>query len=336
MTGEQIRNIIAAGRFPGAKTPALLEETHISWVVLTPDYAFKIKKPVQFDFLDFGTLEKRRFYCAEELKLNRRIAPDMYLGVLPVGTEADRPAIGSASPPVIDYAVWMRRMEDESRMDLRLAEGVVTTAQLDALAAQLAHFHREATIVEPEDYRPGDYRKDFEDLYHEEKDAVRWLGPETAEHFRAWGAQLPVFLNTHAIRMRDRFERGFWVDGHGDLHTRNIFLTDPPTVFDCIEFNPHFRRLDTLNELAFLCMDLEARDRPDLAQHFMEAYCRIWEVRPTPEDALLFLFFKAYRANVRLKINLLALRQQQSAALEASVQCYWRLLKAYMGGLGIK
>ncbi|MCY7327902.1 MAG: hypothetical protein LH618_05090, partial [Saprospiraceae bacterium] len=134
---------------------------------------------------------------------------------------------------------------------------------------------------------------------------------------------------------RERLEQGFWVDGHGDLHTRKIFLTETPVVLDCIEFNPHFRRLDVLNELAFLCMDLEARDHLLLAQHFMAAYRRIWEVQPAPEDELLFLFFKAYRANIRLKVQLLELRQQQNEELLALARRYWLLLKDYCGRLNI-
>ncbi len=335
MTNEQIHQLLSDQRFPGATAPARLVETHISWVILTPDFAFKIKKPVQLDFLDFSTLEKRRFYCAEELRLNRRLAPAMYLDVLPIGTEMGQPMLGSASPPIVDYALQMRRMDEQRQMDLLLAKNQVTSAHLDALASQLADFHQQAVLHDPDAYHPGDYRKDFEDLYHEEKDAVQWLGPEVTAHFTTWRAQIPAFLQAHATRLRARLEQGFWVDGHGDLHTRNIFLTETPVIFDCIEFNPHFRRLDVLNELAFLCMDLEAREHPALAQDFMAAYRHIWEVQPAPEDALLFLFFKAYRANIRLKVQLLELRQHQNGELLASARRYWLLLKDYCGRLNI-
>jgi aminoglycoside phosphotransferase family enzyme len=327
MTAAQIDDLLAGRRYPGAKEPATLVETHISWVILTPDFAFKIKKPVRFDFLDVSTVERRRFFCGEEVRLNRRLAPAMYLDVVPVGTEDGRPAIGSLSAPVVDYAVRMRRMDETQQMDRLLDAGRVTPAQLDALAAQLAAFHREGAIDRPEAYVAGEYRQDFEDLYRQEEAAVRWLGPEAADRFRQWKETLPAFLATHAIRLRARYEQGFWVDGHGDLHARNIFLAGEPVVFDCIEFNPHFRRLDVLNELAFLCMDLEARGHDALSRHFMEAYRQRWEVMPAPEDRLLFEFFKAYRANVRLKVGLLELRDHQPPGLAGIVQRYWSVLK---------
>lgn len=329
MNTKQIQDILSTGQFSGTKSPAHVVETLISWVILTPDFAFKIKKPVQFDFLDFSTFEKRRFYCGEELRLNRRLAPGMYLGVLPIGVVDGQPAIGAMSPPLLDFAVWMRRMDEHRQMDLLLAENEVTETQMDALARQLVPFHRRAVLRAPNVYCASDYLKDFEDLYHEEKDAVQWLGQEAPEQFRVWKQQIPAFLTTCANRMQERFEKGFWVDGHGDLHARNIFLLDVPVVFDCIEFNPHFRRLDVLNDLAFLCMDLEARGHPELVQAFLDAYRQIWEVAPAPEDQLLFLFFKAYRANVRLKVSLLELRQHYSAELLGSVRRYWELLKNY-------
>ncbi len=329
MNTQQIQDILLSGQFSGTKEPAHVVETHISWVILTPDFAFKIKKPVQFDFLDFSTFEKRRFYCGEELRLNRRLAPGMYLGVLPIGTVDGRPAIGSLSPPLLDYAVWMRRMDEQSQMDLLLTENRVTETQMGALARQLAAFHHRTILRAPNIYSPGDSLEDFEDLYHEEKDAIRWIGPEVPEQFHIWKKQIPAFLNAHAHRMQTRFETGFWVDGHGDLHARNIFLMDAPVIFDCIEFNPHFRRLDVLNELAFLCMDMEARGHLELVLPFLETYRRIWEITPEPEDAFLFLFYKAYRANIRLKVSLLELRQHQTVALLESVRRYWELLKNY-------
>jgi len=329
MNTTQIHDILLSGQFSGAKEPAHVVETHISWVILTPDFAFKIKKPVQFDFLDFSTFEKRRFYCGEELRLNRRLAPGMYLGVLPIGTINGRPAIGAMSPPLLDYAVWMRRMDEKRQMDLLLAENQVTEAHLEALARQLAAFHRHAILRAPNVYFPGGYLVDFEDLYHEEEDARQWLGPEAPEQFGVWRERIPAFLNAHANRMQTRFDQGFWVEGHGDLHARNIFLLDVPVIFDCTEFNPHLWRLDVLNDLAFLCMDLEARGHPEPALYFLKEYRKIWEVMPEPEDESLFLFFKAYRANIRLKVSLLELRQHQSAALLESVRCYWGLLKNY-------
>lgn len=329
MTDASIHDILIHNRFPGTVGPTKLIETHISWVILTPDYAFKIKKPVKFNFLDFSNIEKRRFYCEAEWQLNRRLAPEIYLGVLPVGRENDHLIIGAAHTDPVDFAVWMKRMDENTQMDLLLSEQKVTKAHLEALAQKLSQFHYAAVIKNPDIYHSGSFLSDFEDLYSLESDAVNWLGTEVITQFTKWRKRLPHFLQTHAIRLRARFEDGFWVDGHGDLHTRNIFLGSTPFVFDCIEFNPAFRRIDILNELAFLCMDLEAREHPELSSYFIDTYCRYWQVMPQREDTFLFLFFKAYRANVRLKICLLELRQQVSEKLLAAAKCYWSLLNRY-------
>lgn len=329
MTDALIHDILIHNRFPGTGGPTKLIETHISWVILTPDYAFKIKKPVSLNFLDFSTVEKRRFYCDAEWHLNYRLAPEMYLGVLPVGEENGHLVIGAAHTVPVDFAVWMKRMDERTQMDILLSEQKVTTTHLEALARKLSQFHNNAVVREPGIYHPGSFLKDFEDLYSAETDAVNWFGADVVSQFTRWRKHLPHFLKVHAIRLRARFEAGFWVDGHGDLHTRNIFLTPTPFVFDCIEFNPDFRRIDILNELAFLCMDLEAREHSELSSYFIETYCQHWQVMPQREDILLFLFFKAYRANVRLKICLLELRQQVSEKLLAAAKCYWSLLNRY-------
>ena len=145
MTVEQIQAIVENRRFPGGKGPAQLIETHISWVILAADYVFKIKKPVQFPFLDFSTPEKRSFFCHEEVALNRRLAPEMYLGVLPIMLSDDDglPKIGMAENSVnIDFAVWMRRMDERFQMDKLLTKNAVSVADVQVLAKKLAHFHR--------------------------------------------------------------------------------------------------------------------------------------------------------------------------------------------------
>ena len=328
MTIDQIRTILANGAFPGRSQPAELVETHISWVILTPDFAFKIKKPVVFGFLDFSSEAKRKTYCEEELRLNRRLAPEMYLGVLPVGGPPDQPSIGENARPLLDYAVQMRRMDNSRQMDFMLDHQQVTPAHLEQLAAVLAPFHRQVVINGPLVYHPGSHWADFAELYRFRADMEQHLGPTATEKMQHWRTVLPAFLEQHAGRLLARARDGFWVDGHGDLHTRNIFLPDSgPVVFDCIEFNPHFRQSDILNELAFLCMDLEARGVPNLATTFLNAYTRYWDIFPDPADRDLFRFFKAYRANVRLKVALLEMRQHPSEKLKTQVKQYWALLE---------
>lgn len=313
-------------------------ETYISWVLLTPDYAFKIKKPVQFPFLDFSTLEKRAFYCNEEVKLNRRLAPDMYLGVLPVclhadgGLEISRTDI-TETP--LDYAVWMKRMDNHRQMDRLLQQNAVTTNDMSEMAHILARFHRLAIIPgNAVPYKPGDNRADFNDLFRLETVAARILGDTAIATLETWRQKVGNFLDRHETRLHARADAGFWVDGHGDLHARNIFLLpEGPVVFDCIEFNTHFRQLDVLSDLAFLCMELDAGMHHELAEAFMDAYCKHWPCIEGPEDEQLFLYFKAYRANVRLKVTLMELEQHRTDALVATAKLYWNLLDGYLAQL---
>jgi len=337
MTIEQIQSIIDLQKFPGEKEPVEFIETHISWVILTPEFVYKIKKPLKFSFLDFSTLEKRGFYCQEELKLNRRLAPSMYLGVLPIKLGNDgMPEIGVKGGTLLDYAVQMKRMDNSQQMDKLLLQNEVSKAHIEALAAVLARFHQSVVIAsEAVPYKAADNREDFDDLFRLEAECVQLFGNSAAPTMQQWQQKVGKFLDRHEPRLHQRAGAGFWVDGHGDLHGRNIFLlSDGPIVFDCIEFNPHFRKLDILNELAFLCMDLDAGGHHELAVFFMEKYSQLWRCIENEEDLNLFQYFKAYRANVRLKVTLMAWRQRPTPELEQTASIYWRLLGAYMGQLG--
>lgn len=335
MTSEQIQSIAAAGRFPGPKTPAEVVETHISWVILTPAFAFKIKKPVQFPFLDFSTVEKREHYCREELRLNRRLAPDKYLDVLPVhstkGGMFEICLAGSGSTPS-DFAVSMKRMDNNRQMDKMLRQNKVAEGEILALAKMLVGFHRSVILRGSEiAFKAGDTPADFDDLFRLKNLAAQVLGATAATLFDIWREQVRQFLSKHETRLLQRAASGFWVDGHGDLHARNIFLLpDGPVVFDCIEFNPHFRRLDVLNELAFLCMDLDAEGHHELAEIFIKTYCRHWPCIENEEDERLFLYFKAYRANVRLKVTLTKWEQHRSEDLEKMARAYLDLMRRYL------
>ncbi len=332
MTTEQLQTIAARGAYPGPKGPTQIVETHISWVLLTPAYAFKIKKPLQLSFLDFSTLEQRHYYCEQEVVLNRRLAPNMYLGVLSVQLdESGAPCIGSDQPSgqPLDYAVWMHRLEESRQMDRLLAQHAVERAEVEALAEQLAQFHRKHVLT-PVD-APGEtfeeYCADFEDLFTQAPAASRLFGSEAIERFDTWRRYARQFLRAHQHRLDERARCGFWVDGHGDLHARNIFLLPSgPVVFDCIEFSAHLRRLDVLNELAFLAMDLEARGHAPLAQAFMSAYQRHWPCIEGAEDEQIFCYFKNYRANVRLKIALIQWAQSPNPQAEQTARQYWSLI----------
>ena len=335
MTFQQIQSLASGGDFPGAPHPAECVETHISWLILTPDFAFKIKKPVRLAFLDFSTPEKRAFCCAEELRLNARLAPDMYLDVLPVCEKPDGSLkIGNAAAgeQAVDSAVRMKRMDNSRQMDLLLAQNAVTEQDMSDMARLLAPFHRSVVLLPGQaPYRSGDNLSDFEDLFHLKKDIVRCIGREAEPILEHWKNLVENFLQRCEPRLHERVQAGFRVDGHGDLHGRNIFLLPQgPVVFDCIEFNPHFRQVDVLSELAFLCMDLDAGGHHELAESFMRYYLALWRCIENAEDEHIFVYFKGYRANVRLKVALLALQQHPNTALEKDADTYWALLKRYM------
>ncbi len=327
MTAELLQKIISESLFPGTKSGASLIETHISWVILTDEFAFKLKKPVRYDFLDFSTLELRHHFCEEELRLNRRLAPQMYLGVLPVSSTG----IGTNDLPVLDYALQMHRMDNTREMDKLLQTGDISEKDMEHLATLLVDFHLKNRLPADHAYRPEDDAHDFADLYALEADLAA-LNIKDAGLLRSWALAIPAFLKSHSTRSDERIRERFWIEGHGDLHSRNIFLPEnqAPIVFDCIEFNRHFRCGDVLNELAFLCMDLEFYGRKDLADAFLQTYTKHWNCFEKPEDALLFGYFKAYRANVRLKVALLELRQHPNESLSKTALAYWSLLKQYV------
>ncbi|HOY07244.1 MAG TPA: AAA family ATPase [Saprospiraceae bacterium] len=335
MSFQQIQSLASGGQFPGASQPVECVETHISWLILTPDYAFKIKKPIRLAFLDFSTPEKRAFCCAEEVRLNARLAPEMYLDVLPVCKQPDDTLkIGTATvyEYVIDYAVRMKRMDNSRQMDLLLQQNAVTEKDMADMAQLLAPFHRSVVLLpEQAPYRPDDNRADFEDLFLLKKEILRLFGPQAGPTLDRWKNLVENFLERCEPRLHERVKTGFRVDGHGDLHGRNIFLLPQgPLVFDCIEFNPHLRQIDVLSELAFLCMDLDAGGHHELSEAFMRYYLALWPCIENAEDEHIFVYFKAYRANVRLKVALLGLEQHSDTTGEKDAKTYWALLEKYL------
>ncbi len=329
MLAADIDRIMSKRLFPGKKGPVSLVETHASWVILTPEWAFKIKKPVQLGFLDFSTAEKRAFYCREEWRLNRRLCPHIYIDVLPVGVNG----IGDDKSPQIDSAVQMRRVDNRYEMDKLLETQSVQADDMVRLSRLLANFHRQNRLTDLPPYDPMEDARDFADLYRH-KDLILSLTGEPPP-FSQWESMIPSFLRRHAPRIAARARQGFWIEAHGDLHSRNIFLPpgSDPIVFDCIEFNPHFRRMDVLNELAFLCMDLAFYRAEHLSSLFMEAYQKHWTCLETPEDERLFTYYKAYRANVRLKITLLQWLPNREPLLGKTALTYLDLLQRYCAEL---
>lgn len=302
MTKEQVDKIVLKGDSQKSE----LIETHISWVVLGAQFVFKIKKPIKYSFLDFSTLEKRQYYCEREIQLNRRLTNDIYLDVQPVREIAGGFFIGDEKGEIIDYAVRMRKIDRSMQMDVLLLNNKVTSDHIQKLAEKISRFHKTVHLIYKKDF--DSFRNEFNDLKNEKKYLSEYLSPSTCMIIDQAVRASDQFLERKKNLLNTRLKEGFFRDCHGDLHSRNIFLLPDPQPFDCIEFNDDFRAIDVLNEVAFLCMDLDAFERRDLSELFLNCYNILLPVINTEEDYHLFIYYKMYRANVRAKVNSLRAR----------------------------
>lgn len=273
-----------------------LIETHISCVLLTGPFAYKVKKPVNLGFCDFTTLEKRKFFCEEEVRLNRRLAPELYVGVVPVTGTEDAPRL-DGDGPAIDYAVKMIRFDQACRLDRVLADGGLKPEHIDQLAGELATFHA-AVAVAPADSPYG------------LPEAVVAPVTATLEHLKSH-EDLKSWCDAEGRHLKASFEarkaNGFIREVHGDAHLANIALIDGRIrIFDAIEFNPDLRWIDVMSEIAFTAMDLEDRGRTDLAYRFLNAYL---ERTGDYEGLRVFRFYEVYRSLVRAKVAAIRLSQ---------------------------
>jgi uncharacterized protein len=314
MDTRQIRALADSHTLPGNHGDAVIRETHISWIILLSDHAFKIKKPVKYSFLDFSTLRKRKLFCSREVKLNRRLAPEMYLGVLPLTKGMLKEETTTEDRKIIDYAVHMKRMNSDLEMDKMLAAGRVTANHVDSLALKLAGFHKNTDIISKEE----DINV-LQELFADIETVTTGLaeGGKWEKTINECIERSNVFLKKNASFLRERSEKGFYRDCHGDLNTRNIFLYAEPVIFDCIEFNDEFRQIDVLSEIAFLCMDLEFFRREDLGEYFYSKYLEYSGEPDNGRSRRLFSYYKSYRANIRAKVTLLSAEKKNSTGKEA-------------------
>lgn len=281
-------------------------ETHISWVLLTGEYAYKIKKPVDLGFLDFSTLDLRRHFCQQELELNRRLAPALYLDVVTITGTAEAPRFGGAGP-VIDYAVKMRQFDQRWLLPAVLERGELRPDHVDQLAATLARFH--ATTSRADTTAAYGTPAAVWQPVQENIDQIGALTNDNATLARV--QQLGAWCKDHYERLLPRLQQrqhdGFIRECHGDAHLANMtLLDDQVTLFDCLEFNPNLRWIDTMSEVAFVAMDLDDRGRADYAHRFLNAYLE----HSGDYDGLYVLnFYQVYRAMVRAKVAFIRSRQ---------------------------
>ncbi|WP_373396997.1 phosphotransferase [Algoriphagus halophilus] len=267
MNSSEIKSLSQLGSFKGLALKGKLIETHISWVILSGDHAFKIKKPVHLSFVDFSSLQKRKHYCEMEVNLNARFT-DIYLGVEPIYFEEDHWSIGGEKGLPRDFAVVMKRMDEGMRMDRLLEKAEVSSEAIEKLAHQVGSFHKRARVI----HRSFDLQKSketFNDILSIEKVLEELPNyDELKEQLHRAVRLSDLFLESNSELLKQRIEEGFVRDVHGDLHGGNVFLMESPVIFDCIEFREDFRQIDVLYEVAFLCMDLESWGREDLSKVF--------------------------------------------------------------------
>lgn len=312
---QQLRGLLDPGAYPHAVREIQVAETHISWVLLTGDYAYKIKKPVNLGFLDFSTLEARRRACLDELRLNRRLAPQLYLDVVPIAGRADQARIGG-SGAAIEYAVKMREFAQDQQLDRLLAAGHLGMDDMDVLGTVIAAFHGAAPPAMaglPLGW-PEQIARDAQDNIDLLRESPEGGGRARLEALAQWTQEHGARL---ASLMASRRQQGFVREVHGDLHLANLVRLDGTIVpFDCIEFSEALRFNDTVSDLAFLTMDLQYRGRLDLAHRLLNRYL---EQTGDYAGVRLLRYYEVYRALVRAKVAEIRRRDTQGADHAAQV-----------------
>ncbi len=289
-------------------------ETHISWVLLTGPIAYKIKKPVNLGFVDFSTLERRRYFCGEELRLNRRLAPDVYLDVVAITGNRETPEIGGRTQ-AIEYAVKMKQFPQQNLLTHLLHHGRLHADHIDDLATRIADFHAAIRVAGPDISSgfPDALKKPvLANFQYLPTVASSSLGDERIEALRQWTEREH---DRHTEIFIKRRSEGFIRECHGDLHLGNMALiNDRVVIFDCIEFNDTFRWIDVMSELAFIVMDLIDRGRPDYAYRLLNKYL---EYTGDYQGLAVYYYYLTYRAMVRAKVAGIRLEQEEKGGPES-------------------
>jgi len=306
-------------------------ETHISLLFLTGNYVYKVKKPVDFGFLDFTSLEKRRFFCEQEVKLNRRLSPDIYLGVERIIKEGNRILLGGKGE-VLEYAVKMKQIPEEFLMDKLLEKKQVTPKMIESVSEKLVQFYFAAETNDriKSFARPERLKQDTDENFEQtEKYIEVAISREVYEEVKN---RTNDFFKTKMEIFYQRITTDRIRDCHGDLRLEHIFWGEEVSIFDCIEFNERFRYTDVAADIAFLAMDLDYHNREDLSEHLIRAY-----VGESGDLELMEVlnFYKCYRAYVRGKVESFRLddphipEEEKKGALERA-QKYFNLAYQYV------
>ncbi len=328
---DLIQALLEPKAYPEPTQGVELVQTQMSFVLLTDSYVYKVKKPVNLGYLDYTTLDKRRFYCQKEIELNRRLCPDIYLDVVPITRRGGEFLIGGKGKAV-EYAVKIRRLPQERMMDALLESNQVSPKMLTELAQKLVEFHRMAETNESISAFGSlsvITRNTEENFSQTDKYISKAISKKNYQQIKEYTRS---FLREKAALFGKRTRDGRIRDCHGDLHAAHICFTNGICIYDCIEFNDRFRYGDVASEVAFLAMDLDRYGQADLSRSFTSAYVALSQDRELPE---LLNFYKCYRAYVRGKVNCFKLddphiSEEERVEVLATAKSYFELAGSYI------
>lgn len=330
---SMVDDLLNPAHLPDKTERVSLVQTHISMVFIADEFVYKIKKPVDFGFLDFTTLDKRRYYCNQEVKLNSRLSRGIYRGVLPILHDGAHYRMGEGEGRIVEYAVKMKRLPEAMLMKSVYLRGELSERHLRSIAEILAGFHGTA-LNSPEIDAFGDPEickvNTDENFAQTEKYIGTTIRRGDFDELKRWTSSCYISKRKAFLeRVKDKKIR----DCHGDLHMEHICLTEDLPIFDCIEFNDRFRYTDTLNDIAFLLMDLEyhgGSGHSKMLWDFYREQAREREVEP------ILAFYKVYRAYVRGKVTSFQLDDEriEPEKKEEAIQTarrYFQLARSYIG-----
>ncbi len=307
------------------------KQTHISYVFLTEKFVYKVKKAVNFGFLDFSTLEKRHKFCEKELVLNKRLCGDMYIEVVPINCSTSGKITINGEGKTVEYAVKMKKIPEEKIMTRILEEGKIDENTIDEMAKIIVDFHEKAKVTKTDgEFEPlsaieTNWRENFEQT---QEFIGRSISAQTLHFIQE---KVDQFMQKSQGLLAKRVTENKIKNCHGDMHSGNIFVADKIYIFDAIEFNERFSNCDVASEVAFLAMDLDFKKRKDLSDFFVEKY-----VKYSGDHGLLELlnFYKCYRAYVRGKVTSFRLndpsvKDEEKSAATKEATAYFELALDY-------
>ena len=328
---DLIQALLQPKAYPEPTQGVELVQTQMSFVFLTDSYVYKVKKPVNLGYLDYTTLDKRRFYCQKEIELNRRLCSDIYLGVVPITRRQDEFFIGGKGKAV-EYVVKMRRLPQERMMDALLESNQMSPKMLTDLAQKLVEFHQRAETNKSISAfgKLSIIRQNTEENFSQtDKYIGKTISSKSCQQIKEYTRS---FLREKAALFEKRTRDGRIRDCHGDLHAAHICFTDGICIYDCIEFNDRFRYGDVASEVAFLAMDLDRYGQAELSHSFTSAYIALSQDMELPE---LLKFYKCYRAYVRgivesFKLDDAHISEEEKTRILATAKRYFELAESYI------